>query len=294
MKTFKKKLGVLLLFQLLLAAGLWAADYHHRSSSSQAVSLSEFETDLVDKITLKQGDEQIELVKEDGVWTVPDFHQMNADPIKVSNLLKDLDALESRERIGRTENSHERFEVSSENPNTELIVQEGDKIMAHLLVGKSPTFGKRYIRTADSPEVYSVDWAGFGLNSDPESWFDRTLLRVKNPASISVDDWSIEKVDGKWIFEGEELDSEKLVPALNVLKNLRVTGVADRQPQPGQVVNVTSEEGDLYRFNFFEADDQQFVSREDQKLVFTLGKGAAKNLLEAEPGEFLKEDEKDS
>jgi Domain of unknown function (DUF4340) len=281
MKRWKTNLSIILAVQLLMAAALWAVGASRDTESVQSLSLTNFTTDEVDRIEISMGDDRVKIQREGGTWKVPDFHSLSADQAKVKDFLNDLKDLKILDRVAHSESSQKRFEVADDKVNTRVKLFKGDSTLCDLFLGKSPSFGKRYVRRDGENEIFSVRWNSLSVQAQGKAWFDRTILEAGSVTRLDVPDLSLEKDGATWKSSGTELDSEKVANLISNLEKLQVFDVADFNISAGYTALVTTADGSQKTYTFTQRDDKHYVKRDDIDLVFQLSASVLESLKAA-------------
>lgn len=289
MRNLKTKLIVLLVCQLVLAAGLWGLAHQRKSAHSATKQLLSFDRDKVDKIIVGRGKDKVELVKSSDDWKMPEFHDLIADKKKVESLLKDLGELESSEPVTRTASSHQRFELSNDNPTASVELKSGENRVALVRIGKSPAFGKQHVRLNDSNDVYQVRWGAHEVQGQGKSWFDRSLLSVGAVKEIKLPEFALQKNGELWTSDDTDLNQQKVKELVAQLENLQVFDVEESDVEPDFQVELVKQDDTPVSLFFAHRGDDHFVRAKDEGLLFKLPKATAEKLRQAKLEELVEE-----
>jgi hypothetical protein len=151
----------------------------------------------LDRIEIHSADGSIELQKKDGQWQMGDGLPV-ADG-RISDLLKQLEALRRGWAVATTDEAAKRFEVTEETFKRKIRLLQGDTEVDTLLVGTSPSFRQSHVRKPGDDEIYSVKLDEFSLATDRDNWLDTQLMRPKGDiVALQFGDRSVKKVAGQW------------------------------------------------------------------------------------------------
>lgn len=278
MKQIRQKLSILLAVQLVLASALWA--WAHQSNNSQAGQkpLLSFDSSKVDKVMVKRQDLKLEMVKTKDGWRMPGFHNLPVDNAKLDQLLKDLSNMKSTELVATTAASHDRLQVTDDKPMAEVQLFSGEKPTALLRVGKSPTFGKQYVRAGDSPEVHTVKWNAYVLQATGTSWFDRQYLASGSVKELDLPHFSLTADKGVWKSGDHNLNQTKVKSLVDAVEHLEVFDLAKSDLKPDFNLTAVKADGSKVEYRFAQKGDEYFVQRAGDDVWFKLAKEKAEKL----------------
>jgi Domain of unknown function (DUF4340) len=225
--------------------------------------LGDFPVNDVARITIKQGTNELNLVKKDALWRVRERGDYPANFSQISEFLikaKDLKVTQS-EQVGPSQLP--RFAlVPGEGTNAALTVDfkaEGDKSIKSLLLGKKhmrkserpSQFGEmgdegwpdgRYVKVgADSRQVALISDALANIEPKPDQWLNKDFFKVEKIRELGVtfpvatNCWKLsrETETGEWKLAdptpAEKLDSSKVS---GVTGSLNSPSFADVVPNP--------------------------------------------------------------
>jgi hypothetical protein len=278
-KKLRTGLSLLLVLQLLLAAGLYISSFTGQSDY-EAKPLLDFDQGQVNKVVIRSGDSEAALAKREGGWVLPELYDLPVNESKLEGVLSKIAGLETGWPVATTEGSHRRFEVAEDKFQRHIQLYQGEQIAAELYLGTSPSFRKVHGRPASVSEVYVLELNVYDLPAGEDDWLDKTLLAPGEIAEIRGPDYVLAKLDGSWILSGEngeesavpdEGNSEQLFDALG---SLTVSGVAKQTPGFDEeniiTLEVKGESG--HRYQFLAMDDKYYLKSDRRDQVFTLSK----------------------
>jgi hypothetical protein len=276
MKTMNYILVGLLALQLLIAGGLYASRQASETETTQMALL--VANDSVDNIILKDNaGQQTQLKNINGHWQLPEYYQLPAAQQKVNALIEKLRNTKTGWPVTTTSASQERFEVSDDKHQRELILSQGENTLAQLYLGTSPGFRKLHLRKAGEDVVYAVALESHDFTAQASAWLDPGLLRPDGSIdALTGPDFQINKQGSQWQSTAADTQvvQEEAEKLLNALQNLRVSEarkIPDHDPQAGYILTINVKDK-KQRYQFFEHESQQYVHRDEQSLVFKLSK----------------------
>ena len=268
MDRISRILAMVIGLQLLLILVFWVG---LDGELDQPGSLIELDGTQITTIDINDGENSVRLVRNSENWA--DGASVNdefpADTVKIVDVLGKILALESGWPVARTTYANQRFEVGESNFQRRIDMSDsGGSILATLIAGTSPGFGKVHARLLGEEDVFSVKLSNYEIASGVDDWLDKRLLAVdRDPVKISIkrpsaQAASLERGDEfLWTWNGNKTDPEKVADYIARFQNLRVLGIAE--PQSESLTNETSIEleflQDAITLKFFETGEDEFV-----------------------------------
>lgn len=314
MKRFTLILSGVLAAQIVLALLLTLGGSNYGAFKPEQ-PLVAFDKDKVDQIAIDEtGANSVTLKKEDGKWVVPSLAGFPANEDQVKLLLNKLAELKKGWPVATTSDAAERFKVTEKNHQRRIVLKQGDKELATLLIGTSPTFKQATVRTGKDDDVYSVALATYDAATRGEEWMNKTYLDIPQDkiASISVGDVVIDGKDGKFTLAGlapedkaKEADIRRLVsavadPGFDAVQGKGADALAKLEPADA-TVTVKRTEGDPVTYKFkkeaaggaylFASSAHEYLFRVAEATVDPIVKAKRETLIEAKVEE-KKKDEK--
>ncbi|MBV1905676.1 MAG: DUF4340 domain-containing protein, partial [Pseudomonadales bacterium] len=199
-------LSTLLILQLLIIAYLLFDAGEEGGQNENALQYS-FNPDSVYRLVISDGQsddkESLSLMRLGDDWVLPDAHGFTVSKNLVSQLLKNISAVNSSWPVADTSESITRFELSDSNYQRRVSIFSKDLEVAGVdfYLGTSPGFRKIHLRNAGSDKVYSVNLNQLEFSVSADYWMDKSLLSI--PGQIikveKLDAWTIEKRDDSWV-----------------------------------------------------------------------------------------------
>ena len=291
-------LGGLLAAQAAVIAGLLLAS--GVGSEAGASQLLTFDAANVTKLSVSGEDQTVSLARDGDSWRLEDG--LSADGGKISELLADLSDLDAPWPVATSDDSAERFEVTEENHQRRLIIEDEDGPVADLLLGTSPGYRRVHARVSGESEVYSIDFSNFEAPTDADQWLDKTLLAAQGEvSSIALEGaWQLARQDGGWLIDGAPADGDAADDLVRRFTGLRVLGTADDEEdaedadktadaagEPAGVFVVIDEEGENRLALFHEAEEDDYSVTSDRVAGrFEVATYIAEQML-ADPADLL-------
>lgn len=188
------------------------------------------------KLRLSDQGKTIEIVREDGVWRVPGYHDFAADFPKLSGLIGELG--EARLQRLVTSNPERLSRLEFKDTRIELFDSANQPLLSLALGKRAETGGGRYVRFGDEQKAYL---ANLNASPDPEAknWANTLLLDLK-PEDISKVEitfperdsvtLSRAKKDEPWTSapmpERQQVKAERITTLLNIVGNIRFSDTA--------------------------------------------------------------------
>ena len=272
-------LGALLAVQILLAGGLFAHHRQQQSQMSQHSSILSFDKASVDKVELADKSDTVTLVKSGEGWTLPDYSDLPVDPEKIETLLSDLSELKGGWPVSTTTDSHETLEVSEKKFVKTVKLLAKNQPVAELFLGTSPGLRTVHLRSSKDENVYAAPLSSSALPLSQEQWFDRGLLKLKEPTEIKGKDYLLKKEAGVWKLDGGEVNQAIADALLQGLTGFRVESLQSTAPSGAPSATLEVVDGKPLTFSFWVKDDEVTVRRSDSDKAFTVTKPSYDQLL---------------
>lgn len=179
-----------------------------------------FERTKIDGFSIgESGGNSVELVKKDDRWIIPAMADFPANQVLADKLLDKLSKLEKGWPIATTSDAAERFKLTDENHERQIILKAGDDEVARLMIGSAPAFKLAHARIAGENEIYNVKLATYEAGARGEEWMDRDYLDIDREkiTAIEFGDIKLERKDDKLIPAGLEEGETAKLPELSRL-----------------------------------------------------------------------------
>lgn len=294
MSKFNKLLLSLFAVQLVLTAAIFFGD---RSSANQhqQLALLDMAGEPIDHVSIDDGQgKQATLVKVDGQWRLPEYHQLPADQATVKKALQALADTHSSWPVATTKSSHERFKVADDKYQIRITLASGDKKRGAIYLGTSPGFRQIHVRKAGQDAVYNVKLNSYDYSTSNKYWLDHGLLRPSGAiASITGPDYSLSKQGDDWHSDDKQ---GKVVKAevdklLNTLTGLSVNDAVEEKPQQAAYSLKVKAGGKSYDYRFFAKDNDYFVSRNGYAQAFKINKADYDKITGLNATQLVKRDD---
>ena len=229
---------LLYIFLVILAIFFGAKFLKKDHKSSFDPVLSAVDSTQVDRIRFVTGGEEkdeFELVKTSGNWeAIKGNMKVPVPASSVSPLLSQLSSLNAEKILTKDNTRYAEYEITDDEAS-EVIVYNGKKELAHLLLGgfrfdQATRSAAAFVRKKNDPAVYEVNgFTVMGLRQSFDQYRDKTLVKA-DVNDLSKLDWTnsagrkeaIVKEDGEWHYAGmEKIDSSRIQPYLQMLVNVK-------------------------------------------------------------------------
>lgn len=269
--------GVLVLQLVVAAFVFWPRG---ATIAGAAPAFSDLKAEDVVALRISEaGDNEIALRKVSGEWVLPDAANYPVQSTKVSPVLDKLVGLSTKRLVTRTDDSHRRLQVASDDYVRRLEIETAAGDIHALFLGSSPAYGATHFRVEGRDETYITDGLStWELNTAQNSWIDTTYVDVPldqvtsfaltNPqGSLTLTQdaegtWSLEGLE-----EGETLDQNLATSLVRRVASLRMDrplgteqlpayGLSD----PAATATLTTKDGTMVvRVGAQDAEDSSFV-----------------------------------
>jgi hypothetical protein len=206
------------------------------------VNLINIKQENINKISILNKGELVELTLEDGVWFTNNPVHYKADTLKVTNVFKNFIRGEiPTTSLSQKEENHKKYNVT-DSLGVLVTVSDGENSEAYY-IGKSKNYMTCYIRPAEEKTVYLFpkNLTSSTFISNPSAWRDRNVLSVdmnqlrnihlkseKYDYMVNVDgeNWTILEAGNN--YEGMST-SQAAVKLKNRLKNIATSQFIDNE-----------------------------------------------------------------
>ncbi len=181
----------------------------------------------------KEGDgpdqETVKLTKTGTQWGIATADNFPADNTKVSDFLKTLAKLKSRNTVLTKATYHKKLEVSADKFQRKVTLTHDGKLMT-FYVGSSPSFKNTHIRVDGKDEVMMVnDFSNTDVGERAYHWVDRAYLQYKPEEVWSV---KVKNAKGEINLEKNPQDGSWVEASITQpLKKTEVDGIVNKARQ---------------------------------------------------------------
>ena len=260
----RKQLTILVVACAVLGVIGWII-YNKRNSDEGSDStggqklIKNFPLNDVERLAIRQGNAQVNLVKQNDLWTVQERNNYPANFTSISEFLRKVWELKPAQHVDVGQSQLGRLELlpPDKGANSGTLVEFKDKSGKNI---NSLTLGKKHMRKGgedsgfgggggwpdgryimvgnDVKTVSVVSDAMSNIEPKPEEWLNKDFFKVENLKSISVtstnatNNWALEreKENGEWKLadakKGEQLDTGKSSSVTSALSSPSFNDVA--------------------------------------------------------------------
>lgn len=269
-------LSMVLAAQLvLLAIVFWPGSNADDGESNN--QLLNFNSEDITRIVVSDQESSLALSRVNEAWVLPEYHQLPADPGKITAALESLPALAQGWPVAQTPAAQQRFEVAEDNYQRKLQFASSTDTTSTVYLGTSPGFRKVHVRREGEDAIYAVEFNTFDLPVSESEWLDQTLLQLPDADAIQGLDYQLTRTGDEWRMAAGETPLQATVDSLvNGLQSLRVNGSADiataailRDMEVPPTLTVVSGEAS-YEYRLFEIEETYYVKRADIDIYFNV------------------------
>ncbi|MGD1993507.1 MAG: DUF4340 domain-containing protein [Anaerolineae bacterium] len=146
--------------------------------------------------------ETVTLQKADGEWVLPEADDYPVLGERVTSLLEKIAGLTTGRLVTRTEASHRRLQVASDEFQRRIDIELTDGTRHTLYLGSSPRYGVTHFRAAAQNETYLSDTlSSMDAGATASAWVDTTYLSVPQEEVTTV---TLENRQGTFVFSQDE------------------------------------------------------------------------------------------
>lgn len=300
MSTQQTLIG-LLAVQTALAAFTWwprgeATVVSHKLIEGGAASIS--------KLVIQRGadGEPVELVQENGAWSITSAEGYPADPERLTEVLDALGKIELGAPVATQATSHAQLKVDDADFGRKVVVTAGGT--EHTLLLGAATSKAVYLRVDGGADVWQVKGLSeFTFKETARSYWPANYISFdEDKASsftLSRDGWTVsfDKAGDAWTLdggpEGRAASSEAVGKVVAKAAAIRLGDPVGKDVKPeygfetGLKVDWATADGDQTVTGSFvvgaEADGKRYVQAQGNPFVVTVPAYALKELLEATP-----------
>ena len=315
MKRHNQILAAVLVVQIILSVVVfWPRS---AASAEREPLFPDLEADDIVALTITEPEGKsvtLQQVEED--WILPDADDYPAQASKVTPLLEKIVDLTTGRLVTRTDASHKRLQVGSDDFARRIDFETTDGETHSLYLGSSPSYGAIHFRVEGQSEVYlASDINTYEVGATAASWVDTTYLNIpqgdvtavtlenRNGQFAFVKEGAGEEGGGTWTMEGltadEMLDGGKVDALLRQagLVNLIEPLGKEDQPEygmdePGAVVTLSTGENTVtLRVGAKDPDDNSYVVTSSESPYYVrVAEYSVKELVENAREDFLRQE----
>lgn len=151
---FIKIISIIFVCLVAIAGFSWFSEKMNNTKDAKldktSVNLSDFTKETVNKITIKKGDEEKNIIFRDNKWFIGEDE---ADEDKVKQFFEDFSGLKVKEMVSENDENWEKFEVTKDN-GFQLIITQNGKDSIFFVGKKAALVGDFYMRKEGIKNVY--------------------------------------------------------------------------------------------------------------------------------------------
>ncbi len=297
---------------LLLQIGLTVAVHQQQDANLESTAPnSAFLSFAPETITSVQingpENEKLVLQKSDKGWIMPGAFSAPASQGQVDELLKKLTDARQGLAVATSKGAAKRFKTAEDDFERHIILKNGETVTGDFYLGTSAGMRNSHARQAEKKAVVSIPVGSHEVDTDADSWLDRTLANLKKAdlKAITLGDISLtkEKKDDKesWLLAGasaEEAEQEAVDKLINKVTAISVQSALDPassaelfSKDPAVQFTVTRQDDSTVSYALAQQDDKEddyfILKMSDNELYFKVGKWLVEDLTEAKREKLL-------
>ncbi len=176
-----------------------------------------------------------------GDWVLPDADDYPGAPEKITALLDKIVGLTTGRLVTRTDASHKRLQVSSDDFVRRIDFETAEGAKHTLYLGSSPSYGATHFRVEGQSEAYLTDAISvWETTASADSWIDTTYLSIPQAdvTSMRLENSNgaftfTKGDDGSWTMAGlaadEQVDEAKVTSTLRAAASVNMLGPLGRE-----------------------------------------------------------------
>ena len=275
MKLNVKSLSVLLVFQLLLALGIFYGKQLTSPSNSQDLIVYEALEEIKEIAITDDSDSSVLLLFRDNEWLISNENDFPADTDKINNFLESINSLSSQSvsAVAVTEGARNRFKVADGEFSKRIKLTSVTNTSEELYLGSSPGLDRVHLRKGGEDGIFVVKFPTYEASSSSSSWLDKSILQVPSNDIVYIKSGNIileRKLESGAIKSEEEV--EKNMSAVKLMEGLG-SWQATRSDDQNRPVNQEAAQEitkQLERLRFTNLSDIDLSNKPDSEEVLVL------------------------
>ncbi|MEN3044629.1 MAG: DUF4340 domain-containing protein [Candidatus Hydrothermales bacterium] len=299
---------------LFILTAITESPFFKRGKLPKEIEVSSvFKEENIEKITLKRGEEKLELRKLNGIWVVmEDTHPRTADKERIIRLLENLSSLKGKV-YGKSESEYPYYNVDDKNGTFLALFDKSDKKIFEIIVGKQGAdFSTNFVRFPGKKEVLLVEKPiqSHMYSLHPSNWRNRKITEFKyeDAQRVEYNDkeqrFMLYKEGERWVIDSPDLnaDQSKIQNYVRMLSSVFSLGYIDTLnikeydgKEPFLTILITLKNGEKQGFKVVEKidKDRYLIKKEnDNYTLYTLSTHFVEVSLKKERNWFLAEEVK--
>lgn len=207
---------------------------------SEKVDFSKITDVTADTISIKKGEDVVELKKENGKWTVKNKFSYKADEKSVENLINTVREIKMNDIVSKNPEKRHLFHLDTQG--IELVIKDKDqRSLTDMIIGKpGPDWSSNYFCVKNNDHVYlSSKWLNSSVKTDAKDFLHKKLFDdikkediQKLDISYETREISIIRTENGWEMikpEKIEVKTEEVEKLCSSVVSLGVLDVVDNK-----------------------------------------------------------------
>ena len=275
MKLNVKSLSVLLVFQLLLALGIFYGKQLTSTSNSEDLIVYEALGEIKEIAITDDSDSSVLLLFRDNEWLISNENDFPADTDKINNFLESINSLSSQSvsAVAVTEGARNRFKVADGEFSKHIKLTSVTNTSEELYLGSSPGLDRVHLRKGGEDGIFVVKFPTYEASSSSSSWLDKSILQVPSNDIVYIKSGNIileRKLESGAIKSEEEVG--KNMAEVKLMGGL-ISWQATRSDDQNRPVNQEAAQEitkQLERLRFTNLSDIDLSNKPDSEEVLVL------------------------
>ncbi|MCW5213350.1 DUF4340 domain-containing protein, partial [Desulfobulbus sp. TB] len=167
--------AALLLLQIGLTLAVYQQQAVHLESTAPNSAFLSFTPESITSIQINGSDNaSLLLQKNDKGWIMPNAFSAPASQRQVDDLLHKLANARQGLAVATSKGAAKRFKTAQDDFERHIILKQGDAVADDFYLGTSAGMRNSHARKADQQAVVSIPVGSHEVDTDADSWLDRT------------------------------------------------------------------------------------------------------------------------
>ena len=178
---------------LIILIGIFFLNTNYQSqleSSSEAIFIDE--PDNIFKFLIQQGEDAIELNRQDTIWNISGNDTLIVKSQSIDNLFNKVLKVNRGTIISENPNKYIKYSVDDSAGTHLALINSQDETVGYYIFGRSKSdYARSYVRVGDDPKVYLADQnVTYMLQTRPTYWGEKPKEEILAP-NINLPDTTI-------------------------------------------------------------------------------------------------------
>ncbi len=164
------KYGLLILAILII--GYFFTTMTQRGYTSNSLAIYDKDTNLVSKVLIQKGEDQLELFKIDTLWHIVGHDTLEIKESSVDNLFNKVLKIKKGTVLSINPEKYSKYSVDDSTGTHLILFNDSDQELGHFIFGSSKSdYSRNNVRVNDDINVYQTDQnVVWNLSTRPDYW----------------------------------------------------------------------------------------------------------------------------